>query len=78
MKVARILVSFDFLREALHLPPCTEIKAVRSYDSPDLAEITLTHPDLRDVDVAPGEGPPIVSPTFRRNVPVEFLDWGQP
>lgn len=69
-------MTYDLLREALHLPCDTEIRHVGpgAYDT---AEITVIHSDLNDVTLAEGELPPVVCPTFRRNVPVEFIEWGQ-
>jgi hypothetical protein len=82
MGYARIRVSFDLLRDALHLPRLAEIKLVAMPSDPcdpyrlEEAEILVAHPDLSDV-LAPDELPPLITPTFRRQEPVVFVDWGQ-
>lgn len=76
MGAARVMVSFELLREVLHLPATTEIWFVGTADR-DIAEITVADPGLQDVTLREGEKPPVVTPTFRRNVPVEFVEWGQ-
>lgn len=74
MRVARFLVTHDVLRDALHLPPLTEIAYVGPSEF-DRAEIVVKHPELPDVELQEGEKPPLVSPHFRKE-PVVFVDWG--
>lgn len=76
MPYARIRVSFNFLRDALHLPKDTVIKRVRTPDNPthlDEFEIIIAHPDLENEEPIP-----IVYPTFLRQEPVVFVSWNQP
>lgn len=79
MGAARMHVTFELLRGCLHLPAETEIRFVGTADY-ELAEITLVHPVLSDVESAEGQKPPLVMPTFRKNADgaVEFVEWGQP
>lgn len=77
-RIARVLVSYELLREMLHLPIAAEICTVRESQSLHHSfEIVVKHPDLNDVVLAEGQWPPIVTPTWRKNVPVEFIEWGQ-
>ena len=79
MKVARVLITPEFLRGALHLPLTTEIVTACMLDEPyRMIEVTVRDPNLFDVELAEGEAPPLILPKFRRNVPVELIDWGQP
>lgn len=80
MGYARILVSAELLRQALHLPTDTRICMAampREYSSWEQVELTVAHPDLKDVPLREGEFPPIVSPTFQHQQPVVFVEWGQ-
>lgn len=78
MRIARFLVSYELLQEALHLPWETTIHAVRdSTDAGDRCEIVVEHPDLQDVDVLTYESLPFVMPEWRKQAPVEFVSWGQ-
>jgi hypothetical protein len=74
MPYARIRVSLELLREVLHFPFGTEIKLVamvrNAYGTE--AELTVSHPDLKNE-----ESIPLITPTFRRQEPVVFVDWGQ-
>lgn len=71
---ARILITPDFLRELLHLPIGTELRGSGAYHY-DQIELFLSHPDLPDVPL--GDRPPLITPTFRRQEAVVFVDWGQ-
>ncbi len=75
MKAVTVLVSFDLLREALHLPLLTDIRFVGTSDF-GIAEIVIEHPDLPDVAIVEGQRPPIATPTFRKQEPIVFVDWG--
>jgi hypothetical protein len=74
--IARFQMSPEFLRELLHLPRGTAI--VRAGMDRDNIELTIAHPDLRNVSLADEEQPPLIQPTFRREADVVLLvDWGQ-
>jgi hypothetical protein len=78
---ARILVSFELLRELLHLPLRTEIKSIGLPAEPssswEVAELTIAHPDLKNI--LEGERPPLITPVFRKTeASVDLIDWGQP
>ena len=77
MGYGRVRVSFELLCEILHFPVGTEIKHITMAHGPcwDQAEITVSHPDLKPKPE--GEIAPLISPSFRKNEPVEFVDWGQ-
>ena len=78
MGYARMRVSFEVLRELLHLPLGTDIRGIGLPDdsSWDEAELTIAHSDLKPVLV--GELPPLITPTFRRTeASVDLIDWGQ-
>jgi len=77
MKSARLLVTYDLLREVLHLPVDARIEAARHDSDNDAAEFVVTHVDLKDVDAEGRDALPLVSPTFQSNPPVVFLGWGQ-
>ena len=81
MKVARFQLSTELLRETLCLPRTTEIVSVEMapdrYTTYPLIEVTVRDPDLRDVELAEDEPPPLVTPSFQKNLPVEFVSWNQ-
>lgn len=74
MGVARILVSTELLREALHLPVTTEIRLART-DRYGEIELTVADPGIDETVVAAGEMAPLVNPTFRKQEPVVFVGW---
>lgn len=74
---ARLHVSKELLREALHLPVATDIRFAMTVDW-DTVELIVVHPDLPDVPIVEGQDLPLITPTFRKNIPVEFVDWGIP
>jgi hypothetical protein len=77
MTIACFVISPDLLRELLHLPRGTEIVCA-GMDQQGI-ELTVTHQDLRHVELADGERPPRIEPRFRREADVVLLvDWGQP
>jgi hypothetical protein len=72
MGYARIRISGALFREWLPLPHGTEILGSRERHGE--VEIVVSHQDLpQPVD---GEGPVLAMPHFRKNQPVEFIDWG--
>jgi hypothetical protein len=74
-----MLVSPDLLREALHLPIGTKITwaGIDRHATELLIELTIEHPDLRDLERAEIE-PPLIRPRFQRERDVVLLvDWGQ-
>jgi hypothetical protein len=76
MGAVRVKVSFELLREVLGFPPGTIIKfAETEADGFERDMVmTLTHPDI---PAAPMGGlPPLACPTFRKQEPVVFVDWG--
>ena len=78
MRVARIPVSWHLMRQALGLPDDTELCGARV--EPDMwqtVELTVVHPDLRDVTLTDGELPPVATPTMKRQDPVVLVEWGQ-
>jgi hypothetical protein len=75
MGVARMLVTPELLRELLHLPYTTDI-VMAGMDRENI-ELVVRDPALRDVVLSELERLPLVTPTFRKNVPVEFIEWGQ-
>ena len=78
MGYARFRITFELLRDVLHLPAQTEIKLVAMPTSKywhDECEITVEHPDIKTHPE--GEVPPLVSPLFHKQDPVVFIDWGQ-
>lgn len=80
MGYARILVSAELLRQALHLPADTRVCMAampREYSSWEQIELTVAHPDLKDTPLQEGELPPLVCPTFKSQQPVVFVEWGQ-
>ena len=85
MRLARFLVTAELLREFFRLPDGTEVVCVESIwrDAGggvdlDEIEITVTHPDLRDVKGLARDAPPIIRPTYRKDGDaVVFVDWGQ-
>jgi hypothetical protein len=77
VKIARFLITPEFLREVLHLPAGTDIVGA-SCHYPLHVELVVTHPDLPDVTLAQGESPPLVAPTFiRQDHEVMFVGWGR-
>jgi hypothetical protein len=76
MGVARIFVTPELLRKALHLPHTSEI-AWAEMEDPYTIALYVRDPDLHDKPIVEGEKPPLVMPSFRQNVPVEFLSWNQ-
>ena len=85
MRVARTLVTPEFMRQALNLPCTTTIVGVCMATEGgvgvvmphDLIELTVSDSALRDVELEDGELPPFVEPTFQRREPIEFLGWNQ-
>lgn len=76
MKIARFLVTPELLRQVLDLPAGTEI--VWAGFNHRCIELTIEHPDLRDVELAEAEWPPLIRPTFAREADVVLLmDWGE-
>ncbi len=74
-RIARILISPEFFRELCNLPILTEVLGSGMYHGQ--VEIFVRHPDLDDVPLADDECPPLIRPTWRRQEPVVFVDWGQ-
>lgn len=70
MKSARIVMTPEFvLRD---FPAGVRLVSAR-VDGYGYLELTVAHQDLPD---SPADSlPPIATPSFRRNVPVEFLSW---
>jgi len=76
MRIARFLVTPELLRQLFHLPLGTDI--VWAGMDHQHIELTVTHPDLHDVEVVEAEHPPLIRPTFHREADVVLLvDWGQ-
>lgn len=82
MGYARMRVSFEVLRELLHLPAGTDIRGIGIPDdlvSCNDVELTIAHPDLKEI--AAGELPPLITPMYRKTAAtkasVELVDWGQ-
>jgi hypothetical protein len=80
-KIARVLVTPELLRELLHLPLGTRIVWAamdHTYGGHAAIELTIEHPDLRDVELVEDEQPPLIRPVYRREDDVVLLvDWGQ-
>ena len=76
MKIARFLVTPEFLLDLLRLPRGTELICAgmdRMY-----VELTIRHPDLHDVELREAERPPLIRPLFHREDQIVLLmDWGQ-
>ena len=80
MKIARVRVTGQLLREVLCFPLGTEIEdVVLTVQHPDLLDWTQPSPviaacacELRDEDL-----PPLILPLFREQEPIVFVDWGQ-
>lgn len=85
MRIAKFRVTAELLIQALCLPPGTKIQGISTLpifgDSPGQdgwdMELTVEHPDLKEVDVDEGESAPTVKPMLRRQDPVVFEGWGQ-
>ena len=80
MGVARFPVSFELLREVLHLPSETEILFAET-STWNTAVLTVRHEDLPDWPRTVENLPLMVMPTFRRQETepfVVFVDWGVP
>jgi hypothetical protein len=79
VKIARFLVTPEFLRDLLHLPVGTTITwAGMDHTYGPCIELTIEHPDLRDVEVVEDEHPPLIEPRFQREGDVVLMvDWGQ-
>lgn len=77
MGYARVIVSAHMFLDAFNFPKGTEVKHVSSHDGSGFCdiEVTLSHPDIPTV-IEEGQLPPVVSPSFRRQEPVVFVDWG--
>jgi len=75
MADARMIISEQLLLDCLHLPAGTEIKNVATTHALGYCdvELTVSHPDLH----AGADSPPLITPIFRRQDPVVFIDWGQ-
>jgi hypothetical protein len=69
MASGRIRISFNNLRRSQHFPRGTEITGVTV--RPDGIEVTVTHPDIKDVE---GDPVPLLKPNF---LPWLFENWGQ-
>jgi hypothetical protein len=69
---AVILVTPELLREWIPLPVTTSILgSIKSH-----GEIAIVVEDPVLPPVKDGDEIPVVTPTFRKNVPVEFVSWG--
>jgi hypothetical protein len=79
MRVARLRVSVELIRQWLDLPEGSEILGVRDVIGPyPQAELIVEHPDFDDV--ATVEDGPIVTPEYRRDCPhvsAKFIAWGK-
>lgn len=76
MKIARFLVTKEFLRELLHLPLDAEI-VTASGGPGHCIEFVVRDEGLQDVDVTVTTAAPLVEPTWKKNQPVEFVGWNQ-
>lgn len=76
MGAARIIITADLLRDALHLPQTTEIRLART-DRYGEIELTVVDPALSDAPLPEGELPPVVTPTLRTQEPIVFEGWNQ-
>lgn len=71
MRAVRIRVAAVYLREALNLPPQTEIIAAGTFHEhgQTSVEFTVSHPDLPMLP--PGARPPLAEPLFtKESVPI--------
>jgi hypothetical protein len=76
MGYARIRISGDLLREWMPLPLTASIVGSVASEEPGAVEIVVEDQALPELTI--GEKPPLICPTFRKNLPVEFVDWGLP
>lgn len=75
MKIARFLVTPELLLDLFHLPRGTEF--IWAGMDRTCIELTIRHPDLRDVELQ-DRRPPLINPQFQREGDVVLLvDWGQ-
>jgi hypothetical protein len=76
VKIARFLMTPEFLRDLLCLPLGTTI--IWAGMDPSGIELTIEHPDLKDVELQEAARPPLIRPLFQREDAVVLLvDWGQ-
>lgn len=78
MRAVRFRMTPTLLKDVLHLPSDTRIKAVAlvETDGFQFVEVTVSHQDL--LEVPPHEPPPLVTPAFDlAQSRVEFRGWGQ-
>lgn len=73
MGTAYFEVPYGVLADLLHLPPLAEIVGIQDTQY-NRFEITVSHPDLPNWQ--PGEPLERACPTWRKNEPTEFVDWG--
>lgn len=76
MKIARFLITPEFLRAALFLPE-TATLVWAGMDRSGEIELTVKSPDLKDVELKEGERPPLISPRYRQQEPILFVEWGE-
>ena len=76
MKIARFLMTPEFLLDLLRLPKGTEF--IWAGTDRNYIELTIKHPDLKDVELQEAERPPLIRPQFHREDQIVLLmDWGQ-
>lgn len=76
MRIARVSITQELILsvDAFPFPAGTRIVAANmSVDGRDV-EFVMQHQDLPEV--AENQQAPVAVPSFKRNVPVEFVDWG--
>lgn len=73
--IANMPVTWELLRECLHLPRDTDLEGVQVDLARNIVTLTISHVDLNPVD--DGCVPPNVIPKFQRREPVVFDGWGQ-
>jgi hypothetical protein len=67
---AIVRISPELLREWIPFPYSTDIVGSSSFHG--YIDVIVEDPALPDT----GNNLRVITPTFRKNVPVEFMDWG--
>jgi hypothetical protein len=72
---ARLIITGELLRELIPFPATTEIVCSIPSEAGNV-EVIVDDPGIPETTNTDPDDLPLVTPTFRKNVPVEFVDWG--
>ena len=75
MKIARFMVTPEFLRQRMNLPLTANLERAGFDAMSGNFVFVVTDPDLPDVQLLEGDDPPLVTPMLRKQPRIVFEGW---